>query len=173
MVETFDSLGNMREIETQRLLLRPLTSADAGFLHQLYSDARVMRWITGKPRTRTETEERLDAHLRQHESFGFGLCAALDQRDRQFVGRCGLEPREESNGMAGELAWMFSPVVWGQGYGTESAAALVEYGLTELKLNRVYATADHKNKASIAIIKRLGMSLLRKDERGVEYELRR
>lgn len=67
---------------------------------------------------------------------------------------------------------MFAPGCWGQGYGTESAAALLEYGLSELKLFRVYATADLNNVASIAIMKRLRMNLILVDEQGVEYELR-
>jgi RimJ/RimL family protein N-acetyltransferase len=136
-------------------LLSPLTSGDADHLHQLYGDASVIQWITGKPRTQQETEKRLAAHLRQHEFCGFGLCLVLAKKDARLIGKCGLEPRQEPGGIAGDIAWMFTPDCWGQEYGTESA------------------TADHNNLASIAIMKHLGMQLIRDEERDVEYERRK
>ncbi|MFT7306950.1 MAG: RimJ/RimL family protein N-acetyltransferase [Candidatus Azotimanducaceae bacterium] len=47
------------------------------------------------------------------------------------------------------------PDCWGQGYGTKSA------------------TANHNNLASIAIMKPLGMKIIRYEERGVDYERRK
>ncbi len=161
----------MRNLETPRLLLRPLTIDDLDELHQLYGDKRVMEFVTGTPRTREESKQRLAAHLQQHEQFGFGLCAAITKSDNQMIGRCGLEPRTEAKGLVGELAWMFTPEMWAQGFGAEVGFELVAFGLKVLGLQRVYATADHRNLASIAIMKKLGMSQVSEDERGVEYEI--
>lgn len=162
----------MRDLETPHLILRPLEASDLEELHKLYGDEGVMKFITGHPRTREMTNRRLAAHLQEHAEFGFGLCAVMTKIDQRFVGRCGLEPRPESDGIAGELAWMFAPALWGRGLGTEAGRELVAFGLGELHLDRVFATTDHRNIASISITKKLGMSLVREDERGVEYEIR-
>ncbi|MFT5099973.1 MAG: RimJ/RimL family protein N-acetyltransferase [Patiriisocius sp.] len=76
-----------------------------------------MQWITGKPRTQQETEKRLAAHLRQHEFSGFGLCLVLAKKDARLIGRCGLEPRQEPERIAGDIAWMFTRIVGGKGTG--------------------------------------------------------
>ncbi len=162
----------MQVLETQRLLLRPLTADDLNDLHSLYSDGQVMKYITGNPRTLEKTKERLIHHIAQHDEYGFGLCAALIKSGNEFVGRCGLEPRREKDGLAGDIAWMFAPTQWGMGLGAEAGMVLLDFGLHELSLHRIYGTADHRNLASIAIMKKLGMKLIREDERGVEYEIR-
>ena len=149
-----------------------------------------MRYISGRARTPLETASRLTAHLQQHEQFGFGLYATFDRASGRFVGRCGLEPRPDlpqeltspptkagtdgalSQRPAGELAWMFAFDCWGQGLGLEAGRALLEFGLAKLRLPRVFATADHANHASIAIMQRLNMLLVAETDRGVEYEIR-
>lgn len=163
----------MEPLETTRLLMRPLVAGDLDDLQGLYGDPRVMRYITGAPRSREETARRLEGYARQHLEHGFGLCAALSREDGAFIGRCGLEPRVTAAGVEGDLAWMFAPRWWGKGLGLESGRELVRFGLDELRLTRVYATADHWNAASIAIMQRLGMSLAAEFEHGVEYEIRR
>ncbi|MGI9519439.1 MAG: GNAT family N-acetyltransferase, partial [Pirellulaceae bacterium] len=99
----------------------------------------------------------------EHETFGFGLCATLLREGLEFIGRCGIEPRVEADGkMAGALAWMFLPEYWGQGLGVETGQGL----------HRVYAKSDHGNRASIIIMQRLGMQLVRETDQCVEYEIR-
>ncbi len=167
-------------LRTDRLLLQPLQPADLPSLVTLYGDARVMHYITGRARTPEETAQRLDAHLQQHATYGFGLYATLERATGSFIGRCGLEPRPEQPragstvpALAGDLAWMFAVSHWGKGLGLEVGRALVDYGLYQLQLARVFATAAHGNTASIAIMKHLDMQLVADTERGVEYEIRR
>lgn len=163
----------MRELRTARLTLRPLELGDVDDLHRLYGDPQVMRYIIGRPRSREETEGRLDAHIAQYRQYGFGLCAAILLETGEMVGRCGYEPREEATGLAGEMAWMFGQPWWGLGLGIEVGTELVRYGLEVLSLHRIFALADVPNVASIAIMKRLGMQKVYEDPRQVEYELRR
>lgn len=162
----------MQALESTRLILRPLTKEDLGNLYRLYGDGRLMQFITGARRTLEQTRGRLRDHLAQHEAHGFGLCATILKTDQEFIGRCGLEPRIEPRGVAGELAWMFEYNRWGRGYGEEAGSALLRFGLEKLKLQRVFGTADHRNIRSISIMKKLGMNLVGEDQRGVEYEIR-
>jgi RimJ/RimL family protein N-acetyltransferase len=159
-------------LNTARLTLRPLMVSDLDALCELYADPQVMAYVTGRPRSRAETAKRLETNVEQHRQYGFGLCATLWRETATFIGRCGLEPRIEPDGTAGELAWMFTREWWGKGLGLEVSQALLRYAIDHLRLCRVFATADHRNVASIAIMKRLGMRLVDTTDRGVEYEVR-
>lgn len=157
--------------ETNRLLLRPLVLEDLEPLYQLYGQVIVMRYITGQPRSYEKTQERLRHHIDDFERYGFGLYATILKATGEFIGRCGLEPVEGERGLAGDIAWMLTPAWWGQGLATEFAQAMIPYGFTHFPLTRIFATADHRNPASIRIMQKVGMRLVRSDERGVEYAI--
>jgi ribosomal-protein-alanine N-acetyltransferase len=158
-------------IETERLFLRPLQLGDLDDLFSLYGDPELMKYITGQPRDYQETYTRLKAHITDHQAYGFGLCAAILKSSGEIIGRCGLEPVESSNILQGDLAWMFKQEYWGQGLATEFGQAMIAYGFAHLPIQRIFATADHANLASIKVMKKLGMTFVRSDQRGVEYEL--
>ena len=161
----------MDHIETERLLLRPLQLDDLDDLFALYGDRQVMKYITGQLRDYQTTDRRLKAHIADHQAYGFGLCAAILKSTGEMIGRCGLEPVERSNILQGDLAWMFKPDYWGQGLATEFGRAMIAYGFAHLPVQRIFATADHANLASIQVMKNLGMMYVKSDQRGVEYEL--
>jgi RimJ/RimL family protein N-acetyltransferase len=73
----------------------------------------------------------------------------------RLVGTAGLRPLEES-GL--EIFYSLAPDAWGRGYATEAARAVVEYGLGPLGLPGVLAEVDEGNAASVAVVKRLGMT---------------
>ncbi|HEX3759819.1 MAG TPA: GNAT family N-acetyltransferase [Kofleriaceae bacterium] len=157
--------------ETERLVLRPLEPADLDTLHELYRDAVVMQYILGRPRSYEETRQRLAHHVADFEQHGFGLYAAILKSSGAMVGRCGLEPVSGAGGLQGELAWMFAPAVWGQGLASEFAPAMIRHGFARFPIVRMFATADHRNVASIRVMRTSGMTLVRTDQRGVEYEI--
>ena len=76
-------------------------------------------------------------------------------RGPDWWGTAGLRPLEES-GL--EIFYSLAPGAWGQGYATEAARAVVEYGLGSLGLPEVLAEVDEGNTASVAVVKRLGMT---------------
>lgn len=157
-------------LETQRLLLRPLAAADMDALYTLYKQYELMRYITGQPRSYAKTKERLRAHMAEHEQYGFGLYATILKETGVMIGRCGLEPVNRATGLEGNMAWMFQKAYWGQGLATEFGQAMLPYGFDRLHLRRIFATADHRNIASIRVMQKLGMRLIRSDDFEVEYE---
>jgi ribosomal-protein-alanine N-acetyltransferase len=157
-------------LETQRLLLRPLTEADLDDLYALYRQPDLMRYITGQPRSYTKTQERLRSHMAEYKRYGFGLCATILKANGEMIGRCGLEPVNRATGLEGNMAWMFKKAYWGQGLATEFGQAMLPYGFERLHLRRIFATADHRNVASIRVMQKLGMRLARTDDFEVEYE---
>ena len=161
----------MDDIETKRLLLRPLGPADLDDLFELYQDIDLMRYITGQTRSYEKTEARLNVYLNDHKQYGFGLCAAILKSSGEMIGRCGLEPVESKIGIEGDIGWMFKKKYWGQGLATEFGRAMIEYGFNHLPVRRIFARADVANTASIRVMQKLGMSFVKADQVEVVYEL--
>lgn len=59
----------------------------------------------------------------------------------------------------GELGWLFLPEYQGRGYATEAAKGLLEWGRDRLGLRHFVAHCDAENRASQAVMKKLGMTL--------------
>lgn len=57
------------------------------------------------------------------------------------------------------LFWMTRTAHRGHGYASEAASALMHFILTTLHARRVVATTEHENRASQAVMRRLGMTL--------------
>lgn len=136
----------------------------------MYGDEEMMRFITGRARTPWETRARLKKDLRLHREFGFGLCLGLSRANGAVVGRYGLEPRPEDDGLSGELAWMTKPEFRGLGYAVEAGAALIEQG-AELGLATIYAHTRPENRASIRVMQRLGLALESETENNLRFSV--
>jgi RimJ/RimL family protein N-acetyltransferase len=166
------------ELTTARLTLRPITLADMDPLHTLYSDPALMRYITGRPRTREETRERLEAHAADYAAHGIGLYLTYLTATGELVGRCGLSNHQRPGGLEGGLAWMFREPWWGQGLATEFARWFVPFAFAHAPYARLYAHADHRNDASIQVMRKLGMRYVGREAWApglyeVEWELTR
>lgn len=161
----------MEPIETERLLLRPLVMSDLNDLYQLYSQQEIMQYITGEPRTRAQTASRLRSYIADREHFGFGYYAAIYKATNKMIGRCGLEPVLEMQGLAGNIAWMFLKPYWGQGLATEFARAAIPYSFAHFPLTRISASADRQNIASIRVMQKAGMRFQYATAYSVVYEI--
>src|SRR6202521_4082986 len=76
-------------LETDRLVLRRFTEADADLLVELDSDPEVMRFITGGRTTPREEIENdfLPAFLSYYQRFdGYGFWAAIEKASGAFIG---------------------------------------------------------------------------------------
>jgi len=56
-----------------------------------------------------------------------------------------------------EIGWRLAPEFWGQGLATEAASGALEHGFQTLGFQRVIATVQAANAASIRVIEKLGM----------------
>lgn len=148
-------------LETERMLLRRFTEADARPLADLYGDPRVMRFITLRPPSLAEVESKiLSAYLREYRELddGLGSFAAIEKATGQMAGRFSLKPAN-SYGVAGgmELGYRLYPAFWGRGLATEGARALIASAFGRLHLDRVVATTMAGNTGSWRVLEKCGM----------------
>ena len=79
----------------------------------------------------------------------------------ELVAYDGPEPVEDGQDSPeqAELAYELLRSAQGCGYATEAAAAVVGFGFETLELARIVATTEHRNVASQAVMRRLGMRI--------------
>ncbi|WP_069167535.1 GNAT family N-acetyltransferase [Nocardia altamirensis] len=176
----------MDVLDTERLTLRRFTEDDVDLLVELDSDLEVMRYLTGEPTPRSEIEDEvLPRILRDYERGPAGRWAAIERASGRFVGWLALQPPEDGGVAEVELGYRLESSVWGRGYATEGARALLRTAFTELGVERVWAQTMAVNGASRRVLEKAGLRYLRTfhlhfedplpgTEHGeVEYELTR
>ena len=146
-------------IETDRLVLRPLTLADLGPMHDVYGDREVMRYIgSGDAHSETvdDSERRLQRLIDHQEAHGFSLWAVTDRESGTVMGDAGLILLAH-RGPEIELAYRLAKPYWGKGYATEAATAWLAHGFDELGLDRIVAVTHPDNVASQRVLEKAGM----------------
>ena len=152
-------------LETERLLLRRFTEADAGALAALYGDPRVMRFITLQPPSPAEVAAKiLPEYLLEYRVLadGLGSFAAIEKETGQLAGRFSLKPAR-SYGLADgtELGYRLYPAFWGCGLATEGARALIRSAFEYLHVDRVVATTMADNSGSWRVLEKCGLRRVR------------
>ena len=150
-------------LSTERLVLRPVTADDHAAVLAHWTQPDVRRFLfDGAAPSAAEVAETIEESTGHFAARGFGIwlielgtAAGPAGTAAGPVGTAGLRPLEES-GL--EIFYSLAPGAWGHGYATEAARAVVEYGLGPLGLPEVLAEVDEGNAASVAVVKRLGMT---------------
>ncbi len=145
-------------IETARLRLRAWRADDFPAFAQLNANAQVMRYF---PSSLTQTES--DALAQTFQQFinqnGWGFWAVELKHSQEFIGFTGLHAQPERFDFSPcvEIGWRLDSKFWHQGYATEAARACLYFAFSVLDLDEVVAFTAVQNRASEAVMKRLGM----------------
>lgn len=146
----------MTVLETDRLRLRHLSSADAPFMLELLNDPDFIRNIADRGvRTLEQAQQYILAGpAASYEQHGFGLDLVESKQTGLGVGLCGLLRRDCHPDV--ELGFAFLPAARGQHYAFEAGRAALDFGRHSLGLTRVVAMTAPDNMASIRVLEKLG-----------------
>ena len=89
------------------------------------------------------------------DRHGFGFWGVRERGGEELIGFCGL--RYVEPGADVEILYGIDPPLWGRGYATEAARALLAWAFRETGLTRILAGADAPNRASFRVLEKLGM----------------
>jgi RimJ/RimL family protein N-acetyltransferase len=156
-------------VTTPRLLIRPLTPADADGLLAYRSLPDICRYVPFEPQTRDELLERIASRWTRTELTGEGqvLILGVQVRDTGVLAGDVMLAWQSQEHASGEIGYVFNPDLSGRGYATEAADALLRLGFEGLGLHRIIARIDERNEPSARLARRLGM---RQEARLVENE---
>ncbi|MCX4029710.1 GNAT family N-acetyltransferase [Endozoicomonas sp. SM1973] len=144
-------------LKTPRITFNPITAADFDFLFEHLSDEEQTRYLPlGKPYPKNKVKAYLSNRLSHWQQYGFGTFILSLTETGEPIGYCGLEYVLETDFI--DIRYGLVKPVWGQGLAFEAAFASVTYGFESLQLDEIYGAAVPENKASITVLKKLGMT---------------
>lgn len=148
-------------LETERLLLRPLTDDDVDAMTVYRGDVEVCRFLPFAPQTADDIRARVGRVFSSTslEGENGGVPVAIVRRDDgELIGDLVLFHLDAVNGTV-EIGWVIRPDVAGRGYATEACRALIDAAFRTYGVRRIVARIDAENTASARLAERLGMRL--------------
>ncbi|HEV2489529.1 MAG TPA: GNAT family N-acetyltransferase [Candidatus Acidoferrales bacterium] len=161
-------------IETERLLLRRMTPADADALFAVLGDPVSMRYYPAEF-SRDDVARWIAWSIANYAEHGYGLYAMVLKSTGEVIGDCGHVRQDVDGATEIEIGYHVLRALQGQGYATEAARACVEYGFTKLGAKRLISLIRPENLASRRVAEKAGMTvekeILRKGFRHLVYSI--
>lgn len=144
------------ELNTDRLLLREMTDADADRLYQFRSDPRVMEYF-GRPVMESIDEARqfivkIHEMFTSHEGVQWAICLSGNP---EMIGTITIWKIDKTN-HRGEIGYLLDPEQQRKGIMSEALQAILQYGFKTLKLHSMEANVNPDNQKSINLLERNG-----------------
>ena len=145
------------KIETRRLLLRPFELSDGPRVKELAGDKAVADTTLNIPHPYENgmAEQWILTHQPKFETGELINCAIVLKSTQKLIGAIGLIIDKRFN--RAELGYWVAKEYWNQGYYTEAAEAMLEYGFHKLDLHKITATHFTRNPASRKVMQKTGM----------------
>ncbi len=142
--------------QTERLTVRELTDADAGFYFAMLTDPDFKVNIADRGvRSEAQALDNMqDRVFTSYEVHGFGMWLVCRRDSGEAVGIAGLVKRDFLEHV--DLGYAFLPVGRGEGFATEAARGVMEFAQRRFGLTRLAAITAPHNQASIRVLERLG-----------------
>ncbi len=152
----------MKILETERLLLYPLTTKDADFMLMLMNEPGFIKYVADRGlRTSADAAEYISQKIiPSYARFGFGLYRVDLKESKTAIGICGLVKRDTLEEV--DIGFSILQRFCGKGYAFEAAAAVMRYGRNVLGLPRIVGVTAPDNRASIHLLEKLGLKRQRK-----------
>ena len=141
-------------ISTSRCRLRKLDASDYANVFRLYNDMDVRKYLGGTVSVAVfakNFEKMCSSNLRAHH------WTVRLSKNCEFVGLFSLDVHH--NGIDIEASYQILPNYWGTGIAVEVLEKIIDYGFSELKLQRMLAETQMNNIASRKLLEKIGMKL--------------
>ena len=127
-------------------------------IHKYASQERACIYQPWGPNSEKDTKEfaRMIIENTQDEPRTRFAFVVTIEEDSRVIGAGEVNIRNIRN-RNGEISYIINPRYWGNGYASEVARFLLEFGFSKLKLHRIYATCDPRNIASSKVLEKMGM----------------
>jgi RimJ/RimL family protein N-acetyltransferase len=148
------------EITTERLILRTVRHDDFESYAAMWRDPRVTEFVGGKPRPRDATWRRFCQCAGLWPLLGYGYWLITLRGSGEMIGVGGLAQFERGiDQLQGfpEAGWAFGADQWGQGYASESLAAITGWSDAALK-REMRCIIDPENTPSIRVAVKNGFT---------------
>lgn len=145
--------------ETNRLLISKFTLDDAAFFKELVNTPNWIKYIGDRNiKTLKDARKRIkEGHLKSYNTNGFGFYKLLlKEENNKSIGTCGLIKRDSLEHV--DIGFAMLPQYEGNGFGYESALAVMALAKNEFKLDKIVAITLANNPNSIKLLEKLGLT---------------
>ncbi|MFT6335220.1 MAG: ribosomal-protein-alanine N-acetyltransferase [Saprospiraceae bacterium] len=142
-------------IQTERLVIRKITSEDIHHIFSGLSHPDVIKYYGVSFMTLEATQEQMDwyADLEKNETGQwFAVCS---KKNGTFYGAGGYNDRDAHNRKA-EIGFWLLPKYWGKGIMAEAMPKIFDYGFDELKLHRIEGFVESTNENCKKAVDKVG-----------------
>lgn len=146
-------------METERLILRPITQADFDDWFAILGDGETMQHYPA-PYDKNGVQRWIDWTLRNYELYGFGLWAVILKDTGAFIGDCGITMQNINGKMLPEIGYHINKAYWRRGFGSEAARRCMQFAFEERPFPAVYSYMPKSNTASWGVAVKNGMKLI-------------
>jgi RimJ/RimL family protein N-acetyltransferase len=145
-------------LTTERLLLREFREDDWPTILAYQNNPLYLRYYEWTARTAEDVREFVQMFLAQQQEeprLKFQFAVVLGESG-QLIGSCGLRLRA-ADAHEADIGYELAPQHWGQGYATEAARTIVQFGFTQFQLHRISSWCIADNAGSLRVLEKLGM----------------
>ena len=143
-------------LSTARLNLVPPDERHFDAYAAALADATLVEHLEAKPFDRTDAHRNLCAMVGHWVLRGWGGFLVEERESGRFVGRVGIIDWE--GWPEPEIGWWTVPAVWGRGYATEAARAVLDFVRERYRRTRLVSFIRPANARSIRVAEKLGAS---------------
>lgn len=141
-----------QRIETERLILRPVTLKDTEDMYEYGKDEETTYYVFPTYQTIDDAKQGI-ANVFMAAPLGkYGIEL---KSNHKMIGTIDLRVNEIQDNA--ELGYASNKAYWGNGYMPEAARALLTLGFEELALVRIFAQHDVENPKSGRVMEKIGM----------------
>jgi RimJ/RimL family protein N-acetyltransferase len=144
------------KIETNRLVLRPISQTDKQMVFEYRSDKDTNKYQGWIPESVNDVEtfiEKIAKQINEPETwFQFII---IEKNSEKIIGDLGIHFFGDEN-LQAEVGCTLNKHFQSQGYATESVEHVVNYLFNDLKKHRIITSIDPENKNSIKLVERIG-----------------
>lgn len=143
-------------LETERLILRKITLADAGDMYEYSRDPETSKFLLWEAHPNLRYTRSHILYLQKAyakcEFFDWGV---IEKASGKFIGTCGFTEIYDKERRA-EIGYVLSPKFHRRGYAPEAVKCILQYGFEELGLEKCSGRFMEENAASQKVLTRLG-----------------
>lgn len=144
-------------LQTKRLRIRPVVSADLSYVYQGLSDPEVIRYYGVSYDSLEACKEQM-TWFDSLEREGTGKWWVLEDNETSaFVGAAGFNNWEQVHQKTEIGLWLL-PAYWSRGYMQEAIPALISYGFDVMRLHRIEGYVESENTKCKSALNKLGFS---------------
>ncbi|MFO7862550.1 MAG: GNAT family protein [Salinivirgaceae bacterium] len=148
--------NNDLKLETERLILRPVSIGDKAAIFEYRSDRETNKYQGSIPNSISDVEafiHKLAKYINEPSSW-FQL-VIIEQASEKLIGDLGIHFFGSENKQT-EIGCTLNKHYHHKGYATEAVERVIEYLFNDLNKHRIIASIDPANKSSIGLVERLG-----------------